>query len=211
MTRRRFIYAFALALTLLGSVAEAQETVALRFYIVPKIGAGTFLDPIRPKYVSGQAMDYGLDNTYLVGAQVTNAQHTSIASNIDVIAIPADLDSQIGLTALDTVKARLESLRVPSDWVTTNHTWRDLVRAVGKGFQFMERFCGRQGRIFFEAGITLETRMNQLTAAQRNALSDAALSFGLDISNITSTTTVRQALRIFFQQLPSFQLAGQTF
>lgn len=215
---RRLLAALAV-LAMVAAVAplEAQDTMALRFYVVPKTGDGqTPATGFRPKYiadlgVSYSAMDYGLEDTFLVGVNVTGAQHTTLAANLDVIAIPLALDDQIGLTALSTVKNRLESLNVPSDWVQQTHTYRDVIRIVGKLFQFMQRFHARQVRRFFESGITLDTRVNQLTAPQRNALTDAASSLNLDTSVVTNTMPLRQALRLLIQQLPSFQLAGETF
>jgi hypothetical protein len=214
-TRRAFIAALFAVLSFV-SLAEAQD-VALRFYVVPKIGTGaTPTDAIRPKYIGDlavpwSAMNYGLEETFLVGANVTGAQHTTINGNIDVISIPQNLDSAIGLVALSTVKDRLESLHVPSDWVTSDHTYRDVVRIVGKLFLYMQRFHGQQLTKFFQSGVTLDTRVNQLTAAQRTAMLEAAQSLGLDTSVATNTMTLRQALRLIVQQLPSFSLAGQTF
>lgn len=216
MTQVRRTVLLLAALLMMSVAAEAQEPVALRFYIVPKIGSGTFADPFRAKYIRDlaipySAMDYGLENTFLAAVNVTAAQNTSLSSNLDVIAIPQNIDATIGLTALGTVQSKLEDLHVPSEWVTTSNTYRDVIRAVGKLFQFMQRFHARQLRTFFESGITLDTRMNELTANQRTALADTSDSFGLDRSAITNTTTVRQALRILFQQLPSFTLMGETF
>lgn len=187
-----------------------------RFYVVPKIGAGTEEDPIRPKYIadagiSHASMDYGLEDTHLVGAEVTDAQHTLLAAQLDVIAIPADLDSLIGLSALPVVQQALEGLYVPADWVTTSHSYRDVVRLVGKLFQYMQRFQGREMRKFFEGGITLDTRVNQLTQAQRTAMLDAATDLGLDTSGVTMTMTLRMALKLVVDQLPSFNLFGETF
>lgn len=219
-TRRSMVVGFAFAVALLALTpgdGEAQSEMAIRFYVVPKIGDGlTPATAFRPKYISDlgspySAIDYGLENTFLVGVEVTAAQNTTLSANIDVIAIPADVDSAIGLTALSTVKSRLESLNVPSDWVTQTHTYRDVIRLVGKLFQYMQRFHARQLRVFFESGITLDTRVNQLTAAQRTAMNDAAVSLGLDTSVVTNTMTLRQALRLLGQQMPSFVLAGETF
>jgi len=216
MTRRLAIA--ALLFLALATSAEAQDPVALRFYIVPKAGTGAITDPIRPKYIlevgainSLSAMNYGLEDTFLLGVVVTNAQHTTLASNLDVIAIPQDIDSAIGLTALQTVKDKLEGLNIPSDWVTVNHTYRQAIGIVGRAFLYMQRFNGRQLRKFFETGIALDTRVNQLTQAQRDAMNDAAVSLGLSTATITGPMTLRQALRIILEQLPSFSLAGQTF
>lgn len=214
---RRLLTAAVLSFAVFSGIAEAQTDVALRFYIVPKIGTGVFpTDPYRAKYIADlgvayAAMDYGLDNTFLVGAQVTSAQNTDLAANLDVIAIPQNLDNTIGLTALSTVQAKLEGLHIPADWVTTNHTYRDVIRITGKLFLYMQRFSGQQLHTFFESGITLDTRINELTQAQRNAMNQAALSMGLDTSSITGPMLLRQAFKILADQIPSFRLAGEVF
>jgi hypothetical protein len=215
MHTRRHAF-LALAFLVLSVLGAAAQDMALRFYVVPKIGTGAFTDPFRPKYITEvgspwNAMDYGLEDTMLAGINVTSAQHTTLQANIDVISIPADLDSQIGLSALSTVQSRLEGLLIPADWVTTSHTYRDVLRIVGKAFMFMQRFHVRQVRRFFESGVTLETRVNQLTQAQRAAMEDAAFSLGLDISGITGPMKLRQALRMLWVQMPSFTLMGETF
>src|SRR3954469_11581835 len=104
----------------IGQSVAAQEGRTVRYYVVPKVPGGPLPGGFVPKYipltVQWQAMDYGLENTYLVGANVTDAQHASFSSNIDVISIPPNLDGAIGLVAVDQIRAGLSSLRVPFDW-----------------------------------------------------------------------------------------------
>lgn len=215
MTRRVFLgVLFVLAV---AGMAEAQDELALRFYIVPKVGTGSSpMDPFRPKYiydlgVQASWMDYGREDAFLVGAEVSSAQHTSLASNLDVIAIPQGLDNTISVSALSTVQDKLEGMKVPAGWVTTSHTYRQVVGAVGRFFMLMQRFDGMNARTFFESGITLDTRVNGLTAAQRNALQNAALSLGLDVSFVTPTMTIRAVLKGWIDQMGPFSLAGETF
>lgn len=191
--------------------------MAKRFYVVPKVGDGLTPDTaVRPKYIADAgvqfgAMDYGLEDTFLVGCEVTPEQHSQLAAQLDVIAIPADLDSLVGLSALSVVVDRLESLHVPADWVTTDHTYRFVVGVVGRLFTYMQRFNGQQMAKFFTSGVTLETRVNQLTTAQRNAMLNAATSLGLTTDTITGPMKLRQALKILLDQLPQFSLFGETF
>jgi hypothetical protein len=210
---KRLILAAVFVLMALNASAQG---VTVRFYIVPREGAGTAKDDYRPKYVRDMGVefdswDYGLEPTFLVAAEVTTPQHTSLASNIDVVAIPQNLDATISATALPIVQSNLEALHIPAGWVTTSHTYRDVLRIVGKLFQFMQRFDGIHARIFFESGITLDTRINQLTQAQRDALNAAAASMGLNTSSITGPMLIRQALKILGDQMPAFVLKGETF
>jgi hypothetical protein len=190
--------------------------MAVHFYVVPKttndIGA------IAPKYitalgVSWQAMDYGLENAYLVGADVDAGQHTALSAETDVIAIPLALDNTIAPSALSTVQSTLEGMDIPANWVTTANTYRDVVRITAKVFAFMQRFHARERKVFFDVGLTLDTQWNQLTQAQKTALQDVAASFDppLDTSTITSTSTLRTILRTVVQQLPTNTLMGESF
>lgn len=189
--------------------------MAKRFYVVPKDGDGTNDSPFRPKYIDDaglgySAMDYGLEDTFLVACEVSDAQHTLLASQLDVIAIPAELDGLIGLPALATVQSKLEGLHIPADWVTTNHTYRDVIRLTGKLFLFMQRFHGTFLRKFFLA-VNLDTRINQLSQTQKTELLDVAASLGIDTSSVTQSMTLRRALKLLADQLPAFVLRGETF
>lgn len=224
MTRRFFTLATLFVLLFGGFVTEAQETVALHFYIVPKIGDGqSIFTPFRPKYFRSApfddvtlppmlgAMDYGKEDAMLVGAQVTSAQHTTIAANLDVTAIPLGLDDTISAAALVTVQAKLEALKIPAGWVTTSHTYRQVIGFVGRIFMLLQRFDGQQAQTFFASGITLDTRVNQLTASQRTAIQNAAASMGLDTSFVTGPMTIRQVFKTWADAMGPFTLAGETF
>jgi hypothetical protein len=128
-----------------------------------------------------------------------------------VIAIPADLDSTIGLTALTTVQSKLEGLHVPAGWVTQANTYREVCARSASCSCSCSGLKRLQLRVFFESGITLDTRINQLTQRAAHALTDAASRWGLDVSSITGPMLIRQALKILGDQIPSFVLAGETF
>lgn len=189
----------------------------MRFYVVPKIGDGvTPVTAFRPQYISDlsvpwYAMDYGKEGMFLVGADVTAAQHTTLIGNPDVTAIPQDLDSLVSAAALTIIQDRLEGWKIPGNWVTTNHTYREVVATVGKMCLLLQRFDGLHAMTLFQSGITLDTRVNQLTAGQRDQLSAAAVSLGLDISFITGSMVIRDVLRTWIGQLPAVSLAGEVF
>lgn len=191
--------------------------MAIRFYLVPAlgtVGAG-FSDPIRPKYILALAVpkewkDFGWEGTFFVGADVSNAQHTTLAANADVVSIPLNLDSQVGAN-LTTVTAQLEALNIPADWVNATHTYRDVLRNIFKLFQFVNRLTARQGARLFAGGVGLNTLVSDLTQNQRAALLTAAQSLNLDTSEVTGAMQLRQALRIILMQLPSVMVMGETF
>ena len=206
-----------LAVLILSMATFAEAQVATRAYIVPKIGDGlTPLTAFRPKYLGDmdvryQVQDYGLEDTMLVVAQVTPAQHTTIAANTDAVSIPLPYDDPIGVVALSVVQARLEGMKIPADWLTASVPWRQVVRITRKLFELNARFHVLFGKSIWEAGITLDTRYNQLTQAQRNALQALAADKGIDTSSLTGASTLRQILRAFAAQLPDSEVMGESF
>lgn len=192
--------------------------MAVRFYLVPKIGSGTALDPFRAKYVTdfippvrNSGLDYGIfEPTFFVGADVTAGQHAGVIANSDVTAIPLNLDSQIGAN-LAAVQAALEGLKIPAHWVTAADTYRHVIAITLKIFRYVQRFTAQQVHNFWGQGYTLDTTFSALTQAQRNALQAAADSFGIDTSSITGSSTIRQGLVIIAQQLPASVCMGETF
>lgn len=185
--------------------------MAIRFYLMPKIGTGLGDDPFRAKYVNSglmptsgryQAIDYGKEDWFLVAVDVTASEHTAIAANADVTAVPANLDNTIG-GALATVQAALELANIPAHWATSGMTYRTLVKWTIRILLLMQRFRGLDPSALrlFLGGITLDGTVGDIPATPRRRLNNAALSFGLDTSSITLATTIREALRILGQQM----------
>lgn len=202
------------AAALIGGALQASAQTSMAFLITP--AELTAHDTLRPKYVwnvtnTYEAKQYGIEHVMFVGAPLTPEQRTAIGTNIDVILIPNNLDATISAIALPQVQSALEGLQIPAGWVTTSHTYRQVCTVVLKFFAFMNRFEVLHQRTFFEAGITLDTRINQLTQAQRDALTLTAQSMGLDISGITGPMLVRQALKLLGDQMPSTTVMGEVF
>jgi hypothetical protein len=183
--------------------------MALRFYILPVDGDGVTAAGFYPKYIGNGgivggwcAIDYGKEPTMIVAAEVTAAEHTSISANVDIIAVPANLDLQIGAN-LATVQSALESKNLPADWVTASMTYRTVLKWVLRICLLLQRFRGLDAAAarFFDLGLTLDSLVGDLSASVRQRLNDAATSFGLDTSSITLSTTIRAALRILGQQM----------
>lgn len=214
MIQRRLLLAVLAALVLVSSIAEAQTTVA--FALVPKIGDG--LSPstaFRPKYtdpgslgvgldlVGWSALDYGAEPIFLIRVNLTAAQRAALQSQPDAMVVPANLDNTVSALAVTTIKNQLEASNIPAEWVTTDLTYRQVLRRFRRVITFMQRYNGLWGALrLFASGITLDTRLNQLTATQRMRLADAADSLGLDRSGLVNTMTIRQALRTLADQLP---------
>lgn len=197
--------------------------MAVHVYLVPKIGDGlTPFSAFRPKYtdpdsvqagwnISGrwQAMDYGPENAFLLIADTTNAEHTALSSQVDVLAVP-NFNSQVASLAVSTIQSKLESANLPAEWVNNTLTYRQVIRRVRRIITFMQRYFGIHRESAFAGGLTLDTRINQIPQARRQRLAATAQDLGLDTSGISGTTTIRQALRILADQLPDVVLQGET-
>jgi hypothetical protein len=211
---------FTVGLLLWAATAVAQTE--MRYYLVPKLQDTTsfpfpvnrakymFAGDLGPTWAPGayQSMDYGAEALFLVAADLTPADHTTLTSQPDVIAIPSPIDTNVSAGALPTVQAKLEAADIPGNWVTTAHTYRQVLKAIVRAIAFNQRYNGLNAEKFFSLTdklgnrITLDTQFNQLTAAEKTKLQNVATDLGLDTSGVVSTTTVRQIL---------INVAGQLF
>lgn len=182
--------------------------MTLRYYLMPleQIGTGR-----GPKYLAWRndptglnvpwsLFDYGLINTCLVAADVTTQQHNSLIANSDVTAIPQNIDGNITAGALSSVRAALETLRIPGNWVTTGHTYRDLMRMVAGLFMFAQRLQGISGRIIFPDNINLDNTWGDIPVDWRQDLQATADSLGYDYSQVTTNTPIRTILKSLADQ-----------
>ena len=214
ITRRQFVvWALAIASVLGTGHVRAQE-YTLGFYIVPKIGTGTITDPFRPKYIGDlvgvrwSAIDYGLDPTFLVGANLTAEQHAFVAGQSDAYAIPPLETTVGGNPTLNQVVNRLEQSSIPGTWVQETTTYRVLTGRVGRFCLILQRLHGRHNKRLFEPGTTLDSTLSETLLQQ---LIDVGASFGLNTAGFSTALTVREALILLGDQLPAFTLEGETF
>lgn len=175
--------------------------MAIRYYFMPLTGTGTRQDPRLPKYratdVPGGAytlLPYGAEPICCVRLDVTPAQHTALTAHTDVLAVPADLTQPVG-ASLPAVQNGLEILNIPSHWLTSTHTYRQVLRGILTVFMFVQTVHGVTADRLFASGITLNTPFSQLPAAMRQALQDAAARGAFDASGLTGATTLRQLLQ----------------
>jgi len=188
--------------------------MATRIYLMPQ--AGDEFGPLRtspglyPKYVGNgairnwTALTYGREGWVFVAADVTNAEHTAIAANPDVVALPPNLDQQVG-GALAATQAALETAKIPADWVTSGMTFRTVLKWSVRIVYIVHCLYGRDGLArtvkFFGAGIGLDSTIGDLPVGVRQRLITVAQRLGLDVSTITLATSLRAAMRIVGQQM----------
>jgi len=190
--------------------------MAIRFYIIPEIGAGTASDPRRPKYVGLEAsphiswggMQYANEAIYLVRADVTGAQHTSISGESDVLSAPENLQDVVGGT-LTNLQNKLEAVNIPADWITAGMTYAEVIRWVARLFWVLQRFQGMGFGTFFESE-DLDTLVGDMPQQKRSGLKLASESLGLDTDDIQGTDTIRVAFKKLTDQVTTDMLiSGQ--
>lgn len=177
--------------------------MAIRFYITPKVTVTNGgVSNSRPAHMSElgikpwSGIDYGKEPLYLIQADVTPAQHTSLTGFSDVFAFPASLTATVGNTAtVNAAKTKLEALKLPADWLTTSTTVGEALKTLARFMLLNQRVEGRTGKSLFDVSFTPDTTVASLTTNQRNALSGVLTSFGLDTAQVTGTTTLRQILK----------------
>lgn len=223
----RQVSALLLIVWFLVSPIAAQET-EMRAYLVPKLGDGSMLNPFRAKYVvkgptdqassilitspSKQGYDYENEPVLFVVADATVAEHSAMSAQPDVVALPANLDANIAAAALPAVQQKLEALKFPSNWVTTEHTYRQVLQVVARLCTFSQWWQGMfPGQRMFPVGTTLDTRINQMPSSWRQQWQAVAAAHGIDLSGIAGTVTLRVALRQIVPQIPVVTLLGEAF
>jgi hypothetical protein len=139
--------------------------------------------------------DYGLIDAALVACDLTLAQHQQLAAEIDVAAAPQNLDQTVSAIALPQVVAVLEALRIPAGWVTTSHTYRELLRMVGGLFLFAQRYHGMHNEPLIDNAAQLDLRWNQIPQARRQRIQETADEMGYDYSAVQNTWLIRRILK----------------
>lgn len=134
-------------------------------------------------------------DTCIAWADTTPAQEATIAANADARLIPP-LDNTV---AVNATKQALEDLSMPAQWVTAGMTYRTVLRVTVGMAQLLQRVRGILGTGVSPTG-HLDDTIGSFSLAIRNALAQACDELGVDRTNITGTTTLREALRDFGQQ-----------
>jgi hypothetical protein len=177
----------------------------MRIYLIPKVIGGPHneLDLAYQEDYVGQSytlMPFGRDPLAIVGFPSLPAESAAaLALHADVVAFPdtesTAWNSPIG-GELAALQAALEAAKVPAGWIQSTFTWRTVLRLLAAMTQFLQRYGSdgwKQG--LFSAGVTLDTRFNQLPTGVQNRLRTAASTMGYDTSALTGNSTVRAILK----------------
>jgi len=177
--------------------------MTIRFYLIPMEEGPGFREVkyFRTRWGSGTidapmgVMDYGLMNVALVVSDVTAEQHDLLVSEIDVVSIPQNINENVSAIALPQVKAAIESLRIPADWITTNNTYRELLRMIASLFQFVQRYHGMHDEVLIDNQSQLDLRWNEIPQNRQQKIIATADFLGYDYSWVTNTMLVRTILK----------------
>jgi hypothetical protein len=195
---------FLVAQVVPQQIVTAQEDTDVRFYIMPIMVVNeTYRGPkylkwrLNPEGIDclWSMKDYGLINAALVAADVTQAQHEALVAEPDVAAAPVDIDQNINEIAIPQVQAVMEALRIPADWITSEYTYRDILRMIGGLFMFAQRYHGMHNEQLIDNTDQLDLRWNQIPLARRQKIIATADELGYDYSEVQNTWLVRRILK----------------
>lgn len=181
--------------------------MTIRFYILPII---VFNGMRGPKYFQfgpkggdkspgincwWSMKDYGLIDQCVICADISDADHTAVADNPDVMAIPVNLDNNLTAGAVTTATNYLESVNIPADWVSVLDTYRSVLRSVVGLFMFMQRVTAIRGVPIDWVSINLQTRWRDIPTNWQNAMIQAATELGFSTDGVTNTVRLRAILK----------------
>lgn len=193
---------------------KPNQQIEPYFFLVPKVGNGAGIQTrYCPKYLCTEgvadtiiscrsdfewnSMDLGLEPYFFVVAELAQIQRDSLAERVDVVAFPANID--VTIENLEVVKQRLEMRYLPSNWVGSSATYRQLIRYLCAITAFHQRFNSLHGAVF-KSGIDLSTQFNQLPQRARDKIQQTADELQFDRSGLTGSSTLREILRTVGQQ-----------
>lgn len=180
----------------------------IRFYILPVQQVGNRRGPMYLRWrmnpdgldVRWSMKDYGLINAALVAAEVTQDQHEQLVAEPDVAAAPENIDNNISELAIPQVQAVMEVLRIPADWVTSDYTYRALLRMIGGLFMFAQRYHGMHNEALIDSTAQLDLRWNQIPKDRQDRIKATADDLGCNYDAVLPPWLVRRVLKHLAEQ-----------
>lgn len=184
----------------------------MRHYICQIVGTGGpgLEDAFRPVVdalldIPWNAVDGRTDSTLtggwmLVSCNPTNAEHLLLAADPRVHYLPfenlateaLELEATLGdipLTQRRTLLDLYEAEHIPVHDLTTSNTVRDAMK------RLIRRCVLRQKLKILDYFEGLDTLVSEIPASRRNAIRNRLLELGFDISVVSSSNTIREAIR----------------
>jgi hypothetical protein len=186
---------------------ETPDAGQIRYYILPIVRDAT-LTQRGPKYFQWgrgpdkigtidcqwSLKDYGSIDQAVACAYLSAAQHATVSANSDVLSLPVNIDTTMTAGAVSAAQTFLETYNIPAGWINTGDTYRATLRTITAFFLYLQRVNGIAGNFTLPSNWANLT-MSQVPTDIRDAMAEAATSFGYDYSAVTGTTTVRTVLK----------------
>jgi hypothetical protein len=147
-----------------------------------------------------------------VPSEITQAAHQELANASDAFVIPQNRTQEIGSNLL-TVQNALEDMGFPADWVTATMTYNQVLRLVWAAIDIFQRVAGiLNTTVPFIAGVvTLNTQFQDIPSAGRAALLQVRDERNIDDSELSNTSTLREIIKTYADQIPMQPFRGEVF
>ena len=176
----------------------------IRFYVLPVEQVGIYrgpkyfhwrFDPDPPGIDCFWAMkDYGVINECVIAADITLTDHNNLVASGDVYDFPESMDVNMPTAERNLLIGVLDAAYVPSHWINSSTSYRVALRTITGMFLYMQALSALGGNPF-AWGIDLNTKWSQLSAQQKDWITQAAWNMGYTTDFITTNTTVRQIIK----------------
>ena len=145
--------------------------------------------------VPRRLVDYGKHDVCFIAADISDLDHAALASNSDVITIPQNLDTVLAREEVNAVSTILESFQIPSDWIATSTTYREVVRTVLRLFMFAQRYHGMHDERLVSSDFPMESRWQDIAIERQDKILGTAQSLGRSMQPPPGGRRGRQVLK----------------
>lgn len=180
-----------------------------QFFVLPTVlydEDGTLM--WMPKYhdthlagVGWSMMRYGPERWAIIRVDSDQAVLDLLAAESDVLAVPQDIDSSPGAAAVTVIQAKYDAVNLPSGWINTSRTYRQMLRVTAGCFMLLQRYGGIIGDhsvpVFSDGGVKLSKKLSSLPVDVRTNIETAANQLGLDTSFLIGDDTLGDMFRSF--------------
>ncbi len=197
--------------------------MAIRFYFVP----AEIIQPLNqqprrgPKYfkwrygtgvlIASDWIDYGTEEVFLVGADLSIAEHDALVLNADVTPMPEDLSTTVSGGEINDLKTSFEAFKVPGNWITAGTSYTVILKRLAGMFFVLQCIQGEMPQDVKWVPANLNASLNTLSQISKDALTVCEVRYSFDTSGYTGTSPVRNVLAELADQWPPITIAGVTF
>jgi hypothetical protein len=157
--------------------------MALRWYLMPAevvlVGGRNVR---RPEFLStiDPAAPWGwlsINDNWSVGwVDLSAANHATYNASAGVLFLTADLEALLTAGQVTGVQAKLDARNLPSAWVDTTDTWRQVIKRIFGFIQCIQRYYGETTQSL-NVGVPVATVVSTLAQAVQDKLDVVASTF----------------------------------